>query len=87
MGSGSCHENVDQSSKDDKTGAAAEQGHAGGEQSQGSPAQLVEADQDLGEDEGPGLHLEVGRDQGVAQLPVPVLLSHCHMASGNRKSQ
>ena len=54
---------------------------AGGEGSQGPPAQLVEADQDLGEDEAPHLHLGVGGGQRVAQLTVPVLLSHGHVAS------
>ena len=56
---------------------------AGSEGSQGRPAQLVEADQHLGEDETPGLHQGVGGGQRVAQLPVPVLLTHRHVASAN----
>ena len=58
---------------------------AGSEGSQGRPAQLVEADQDLGEDQRPRLHPGVGRGEGVAQLPVPVLLTHCHVTSGDKK--
>ena len=56
---------------------------AGSEGSQGRPAQLVEADQHLGEDQTPGLHQGVGGGQRVAQLPVPVLLTHRHVASAN----
>ena len=57
---------------------------AGGEGGQGSPAQLVEADQDLGEDEAPLLHPGAGGGQRVAQLTVPVLLTHAHVASENK---